>query len=554
MLKSLYIKNYALIDNLEIDFDSGFSVITGETGAGKSIILGALSLILGQRADIKAIKDGQEKCIIEGTFDVKNYDLKAFCEQNDIEFDSESYIIRREILSSGKSRAFINDSPVSLGDLKSLGGQLIDIHSQHENLLLGDARFQMQVVDLLAFSKDALASYKKAFDEYRIEDKKLKDLIDSIEKEKQDQDYLRFQFESLSEVKLVEGEQDELEQELETLNHTEDIKSALFKMFSILDSEDRGVVPSLKEAVQTAQNLVNIYPRSEEFVQRLQSAYIDLKDLTPEVENLANDIEFSPDRLTFIETRLDVIYGLQQKYKVDTVAQLIELRDEFGKKLQAIDMSDEDIKKYKEKVEALRLKMLSLGNALSEKRKKTIPSIEKQLVQRVSELGMPNVRFECKLTEKDPDQTGLDNLEFLFSANKTGVLQPISGVASGGEISRVMLCLKAMIAGATALPSIIFDEIDTGVSGEIADKMGRIMCDFGDKMQVLAITHLPQIAAKGQAHYFVYKDHEGKETTSNIRKLTHDERIQELAQMLSGSKVTDAAIENAKVMLDSTKS
>lgn len=554
MLKSLYIKNYALIDNLEIEFDSGFSVITGETGAGKSIILGALSLILGQRADTKSIKSGEEKCIIEGVFDVRDYDLKAFCEQNDIEFDSESYIIRREILSSGKSRAFINDSPVSLTDLKALGEQLIDIHSQHENLLLGDTRFQMQVVDLLASTKDSLTLYKKTFGEFRTEEKKLKELIASIEKEKQDQDYLRFQFESLSEAKLVEGEQDELEQELETLNHSEEIKSALYKMFSILDSDESGVVSSLKESLQTAQGLTKIYSKAEDFVQRIESAYIDLKDLTPEIEHLANDIEFSPERLSFIESRLDVIYSLQQKYKVETVAQLIELRDEFGQKLQSLEMSDEDIEKQQKKVETLHAETLKLGQGLSKKRKDALPRIEKQLITTVSDLGMPNIRFECKVTEKDPDQTGLDNLEFLFSANKAGVLQPISGVASGGEISRVMLCLKAMIAGATALPSIIFDEIDTGVSGEIADKMGRIMSDFGGKMQVIAITHLPQIAAKGNAHYYVYKDHGEKETTSNIRKLSHDERVRELAQMLSGAKVTETAIENAKEMLALSKS
>lgn len=549
MLKSLYIKNYALIDSLEIEFDSGFSVITGETGAGKSIILGALSLILGQRADLKSIKSGAEKCIIEGTFDVKDYDLRAFCELHEIEFDPESYIIRREILSSGKSRAFINDSPVSLADLKLLGEQLIDIHSQHENLLLGDARFQMQVVDLLASTKDLLTSYRKAFNDYRVEDRKLKELIDSIEKEKQDQDYLRFQFNILSEAKLVDGEQEELEQEQETLNHAEEIKSALYKIFSILDSDDKGVVSSLKEALQTAQGLSKIYVKSDDFAQRLESAFIDLKDLTPEVEHLANDIEFSSERMSFIESRLDTIYGLEQKYKLETVTQLIELRNDIEEKLQSLEMSDEDIQNRHKKVSELYHAALSLGKELSQKRKKAIPNIEKKLVGAVNDLGMPNVRFECHVIEKEPDTTGLDELEFMFSANKSGVLQPISGVASGGEISRVMLCLKAMIAGAVALPTIIFDEIDTGVSGEIADKMGRIMNGFGEKMQVIAITHLPQIAAKGSAHYYVYKDYGDKETTSNIRRLSHDERVKELAQMLSGSKVTDAAIENAKSML-----
>lgn len=549
MLKSLYIKNYALIESLEIDFETGFSVITGETGAGKSIILGALSLILGQRADTKSIKDGQDKCIIEGVFDVRNYDLKAFCEENDIEYDSDSYIIRREILSSGKSRAFINDSPVSLTDLKALGSQLIDIHSQHENLLLGDATFQMQVVDLLASSKGVLNDYRKAYKAYKLEKKKLEDLIASLEKEKQDQDYIRFQYETLSEAKLKDDEQTELEEELEVLNHAEEIKSGLFKIHSILDAEEQGVLSALKDALQTAQSLSQVYPQSDEFAQRIQSAYLDLKDLSPDVEAQANDIEFSPDRLSFIEERLNTIYGLQQKYKVESVEQLIALREEFAQKLQSLETSDEDVAKLEKEVEKAKQNMLSLGKKLTDTRKKAIPKLEKDLVKSVSELGMPNIRFECKIQPKDPDLTGLDELTFLFSANKQGALQPISSVASGGEISRVMLCLKAMIAGVTALPSIIFDEIDTGVSGEVADKMGAIMSKFGTEMQVIAITHLPQIAARGNAHYFVYKEHGATETTSNIRKLTDDERVKELAQMLSGSQITDAAIENAKVML-----
>lgn len=550
MLKSLYIKNYALIDSLEIDFESGFSVITGETGAGKSIILGALSLILGQRADIKSIKEGEDKCIIEGIFDVANYDLKVFCEQNDIEYDPQSYIIRREILSSGKSRAFINDSPVSLNDLKNLGSQLIDIHSQHKNLLIGDSKFQMQVVDILGSTKDLLDDYKGAFNAYRKANKELSRLIESSEKEKQDQDYIRFQVETLSDAKLKdENEQEELEQKLATLSHAEDIKSTLFKIHTLLTSDDSGVVSLLKEGVQAANSLNNIFSKSEDIIQRLDSAYIDLKDLSPEVERYAEDIEFSPERLTFIEARLDTIYGLQQKYKVSTIAELINLQSDFEQKLNDIDSFDEKIEQYRILVAQERDKMNKLGTQLSEKRKKAVPKIEKYLIDKISTLGMPNIQFTCDIKAKEADNTGLDELTFLFSANKNSSLQPISEVASGGEISRIMLCLKAMIAGATALPSIIFDEIDTGVSGEVADKMGEIMEEFGSQMQVIAITHLPQIAAKGKEHYFVYKIHGDTATTTNIRQLNEEERIKEIAQMLSGSIITDAAIENAKVML-----
>lgn len=550
MLKSLYIKNYALIDSLEIDFNPGFSVITGETGAGKSIILGALSLILGQRADIKAIKTGETKCVIEGTFDVSAYDLKAFCEEHDIEYDPHSYIFRREILSTGKSRAFINDSPVSLNDLKELGEQLIDIHSQHKNLLLGDTRFQMQVMDILAGTRDLLKEYQSAYNSYKQAHKALSDLEEQARKSKEDEDYLRFQFEGLSEAKLINGEQEELEQELEMLDHAEEIKSTLFKVYSALSDDENGIVANLKHSITTAQTLSRIYPAAEDIVQRLDNAYIDLKDLSPEIEKYAGDIEFSPERYAIVEARLDLIYGLQQKHRVSSVGELINIHDEIKGKLENIDSFEEQIKQLKGESDAKHSFMLDLAGKLSRQRKSATKNIENQLVARVTPLGMPNVRFVCEITPKEhPDITGADNLSFMFSANKNVPLQPISEVASGGEISRVMLCLKAMIAGATALPTIIFDEIDTGVSGEVADKMGLIMAEFGQQMQVIAITHLPQIAARGNTHYFVYKSDNDGSTTTNLRKLTDEERIRELAQMLSGSKVTDAAVQNARVML-----
>lgn len=550
MLKSLYIKNYALIDSLEIDFESGFSVMTGETGAGKSIILGALSLILGQRADLKTIKQGEAKCIIEGTFDVSAYDLKSFCEESGIDYDPDTYILRREILSTGKSRAFINDTPVSLNDLKDLGSQLIDIHSQHQNLMLGDSRFQMQVVDLLAGTSVILKEYKEAFKLYKKADVALSDLKEQAAKNKEDEDYFRFQFDALEEAKLIDGQLEELEQEQETLNHAEDIKSALYKVYTLLSDDDKGVVTSLKEGLTFARSLSGIYANAESIIQRLESAYVDLKDLSTETERYAEDVEFNPERAAFIEERLDQIYTLQQKHRVSSVTELIEIYNDLKERLTNIDSYDQQIEDLQKDLTQKQEKMLVLAEKLSKKRKAATKDIEKQLIEKVAYLGIPNVRFECSITAKNyPDSTGIDDLQFLFSANKNVPLQPVAEVASGGEISRVMLCLKSMIAGAMALPTIIFDEIDTGVSGEVADKMGHIMQDFGDQMQVLAITHLPQIAAKGKVHYFVYKSHERDSTTTNLRKLTDDERIKELAQMLSGSHITDAAIENAKVML-----
>ncbi|MDU1905391.1 MAG: DNA repair protein RecN [Dysgonomonas sp.] len=549
MLTSLYIKNYALIESLEMDFESGFSVITGETGAGKSIILGALSLILGQRADTKSIKQGATKCIIEGAFDVSAYDFRNFCEETGIEYDPVSYTLRREILSTGKSRAFINDSPVSLNDLKELGNLLIDIHSQHQNLILGDSRFQMRVVDTLAGNHEILKVYKEAYKQYRSAEKALEDLKDIVAKSKQDEDYFRFQFETLSEVKLTDGEQEELEQELKSLTHAEDIKSALYKVHTIL-SDDSGIVTALKEGLSISQSLKDIYPDSESISQRLETAYIDLKDLSNETQRLTEDVEYNPERLAFIEERLDQIYTLQQKHRASNVTELLQIQQELEEKLNSIDSYDQQLEELQNDLSQKQEKVLKQAEELSKKRKKAILNIEKQLIEKVAYLGIPNVDFKCEISRKSTvDSTGADDLQFMFSANKNAPLQPIANVASGGEISRVMLCLKSMIAGATALPTIIFDEIDTGVSGEIADKMGKVMQEFGNQMQVIAITHLPQIAAKGKSHYYVYKADDADTTTTNLRKLSEEERISELAQMLSGSEITEAAVQNAKVML-----
>lgn len=539
-----------MIDSLEIDFEPGFSVITGETGAGKSIVLGALSLILGQRADIKAIKQGESKCVIEGSFDVSAYDLRAFCEEKGIEYDPDSYILRREILSTGKSRAFINDSPVSLTDLKELGSQLIDIHSQHQNLLLSDTRFQMQVVDALAGNKELLSRYQQAFHQYKQSEKALAELREAVRKSKEEEDYLRFQIESLTEAALEGGEQEELENELETLTHAEDIKSALFKIHSLLSDDDKGIVQGLKEGLNTSLQLAKVYARSEEISERLQTAYIDLKDLASEMDKLANDVEFNPERLVFIESRLDLIYTLQKKYHVNAVSELLALYEEFKQKIENIESSDQQVEALEKEVHEKSEKVFALAKQLTDSRTSITDSFEKDLTDRVAYLGMPNIRFRSEIiTEKHPNIYGLDSVLFQFSANKNVPLQPVAEIASGGEISRLMLCLKSMIAGATALPTIIFDEIDTGVSGEIADKMGEVMREFGKNMQVLAITHLPQIAAKGKAHYKVYKSDDEHTTTTNLVRLSDEERLTEIARMLSGSTVTEAAIQNAKVML-----
>ena len=550
MLKSLSIENYALIDSLNIEFAPGFSVITGETGAGKSIILGALSLILGQRADARQIKQGENKCLVEGVFDVSKYDLKSLFDEHDWVYEGETCILRREIWANGKSRAFLNDSPVYLNDLKALGDRLIDIHSQHQNLALNDRQFQLLVVDALADTRLLRSEYVSAFHSFRSAAKVLADLKEASRKNKEEEDYLRFQYTALSEAALREGEQEELEAELEALTHSEEIKSGLFAVTNLLSGEDQNVEAMLKSALEAVRNVQSVFPKADEIVQRLESAYLDLKDLRSETERLFDEIEFNPDRQQLVEDRLDVIYDLQKKHSVATVRQLIELRDNIGSKLQNIDSMEEKISSAENILSEKREQLSDLARRLSEKRLAAISDIEKELTSRLSYLGMPNARFECRITPKQqPDETGMDDVQFLFSANKNTDLLPVSQIASGGEISRLMLCVKAMIAGATALPTIIFDEIDTGTSGEMADKMGRIMQDMSRNMQVIAITHLPQIASKGDFHYIVYKKDTEDSTQTYMRQLSSEERITEIARLLSGAETTAQAIENAKVML-----
>ena len=528
MLRSLYIQNYALIEKLDISFETGFSVITGETGAGKSIILGAIGLLLGQRADVKAIRLGASKCIIEARFDISAYGMRPFFEENELEYDEEC-ILRREVQSSGKSRAFINDTPASLAQVKELGEQLIDVHSQHQNLLLNKEGFQLNVLDILAHNDAALAKYHLCYDEWKQTDRELAELVSLAEKSRSDEDYIRFQLEQLEEACLVEGEQEELEQEAETLSHAEEIKAGLYRVEQSFASDEGGLLSYLKDSLNTLNNLQRVYQPAKELTERMESAYIELKDISHEVSLQSDSVEFNPVRLDEVNERLNLIYSLQQKHRVQTLDELIALTDEYRSKLS-------DITSYDERIAEL--------TARKEEQ-------YKQLAARLIPLGMPNVRFQIEMgLKKEPGLQGEDTVNFLFSANKNGTLQNISSVASGGEIARVMLSIKAMIAGAVKLPTIVFDEIDTGVSGEIADRMADMMQEMGDRnRQVISITHLPQIAARGRAHYKVYKKDSDTETNSHIRRLTDEERVEEIAHMLSGATLTEAALSNAKSLL-----
>lgn len=550
MLNSLFIQNFVLIDNLDIHFDKGFSVITGETGAGKSIILGALSLVLGQRADGKSIKKGSEKCVIEATFDISKYQLEAFFLENDLEYDAQCCILRRELFASGKSRAFVNDSPVSLSILKELGTRLIDIHSQHQNLLLGDNRFQLRVVDVMAENEILLILYKKEFSRYQGLKRELKELQQKAAQTKQEEDYIRFQLEQLTDASLTSDEQEMLEQEQETLAHAEEIKSSLYKVSQLLNGEEMGTVQLIKEALSSVDNLERYYPKAKEIAERLRSAYIDLNDLASETEILKDDVEYNPERMEWVNERLNTIYSLEQKHHVSTVTELLTLQDNYQRQLDEIGSFDEQIAELTQLVAASYQELLQQAAVISAQRKASSEKIAEQLAQMVVPLGMPNIRFRIDIAPKEePDIDGIDDICFMFSANKNSELQPVAETASGGEISRLMLCIKAMIAGFTALPSIIFDEIDTGVSGDIADKMGNIMQDLGAKMQVFAITHLPQIAAKGSAHYYVYKEDTDERTITRIKQLTEEERTNEVARMLSGASLTKASLANAKDLL-----
>lgn len=543
-----------MIDELHIRFDEGFSVVTGETGAGKSIILGALGLVLGQRADSKSIQSGADKCVVEAVFDVSAYQLEDFFLSHDLEYDAKNCILRRELMSSGKSRAFINDTPAPLSVVKALGDRLIDVHSQHQNLLLADTQFQMNVVDIMAKTESLLVAYRREYDRYQSVVRQLEELEALAAKSRQDEDYLRFQVEELRAAQLTAGEQEELEAELETLSHTEEIKSALYKVTDNLIGEERGVVQQLKEALHDVEALEAYFPKAKDFADRLRSAWTDMADLASETDVLKEDVEFDPNRLEWVNERLNTIYSLQQKHRVPSVEELLAIQQQLTTQLSAIDLFDEQMETLTKQRETIYEALMVQAGALTARRHEAATEIEQQLVDRMVLLGIPNTRFRIELWPKEkPSADGMDEVCFLFSANKNEALKPVAQTASGGEISRLMLCIKAMIAGFAALPAIIFDEIDTGVSGEIADKMADIMQDLGQKMQVITITHLPQIAAKGRAHYFVYKEDTAERTLTRIRLLTTGERVNEVARMLSGASLTDAAVANAKALLQKEK-
>lgn len=550
MLQQLYIHNFTLIDKLDIHFSSGFSVITGETGAGKSIILGAIGLLLGNRADARLVKAGTDKCIVEAHFDISRYDMQQFFIDNDIDYEPDDCIMRRELRANGKSRAFINDTPVSLTTARELGEQLVDIHSQHQNLLLQKDDFQLSVVDIIANNSKELQQYRTTYREYSDTKAALKKLEEQIAANRANEDFLRYQAKELADANLVAGELTELEQEVETLSHTEDIKTALYSADEALSNDNVGIISSCKSAISRLSTITEVYPPVRELADRLDSAYIELKDIAHDISSLADNVDYDPQRLEVASSRLDALYSLQQKHHVETIEELIALRDNILHQLSHIDNADEELDALKAKVNELLAICTAKAKALTATRQKAAKKIEQQITDRLIALGMPNTRFEVRIEEKPLSNDGADKPAFYFSANKNTPLQPVAQVASGGEIARVMLSLKAMISGAVKLPTIIFDEIDTGVSGRVAEMMAKIMKEMGDSnRQVISITHLPQIAALGSNHYKVEKTDTADGTTSTMRQLTPEERITELAQMLSGSNITDAAIQNARSLL-----
>ena len=550
MLTHLYITNYALIEELDIDFHDGFSVITGETGAGKSIILGALGLLLGKRADAQAIKNGEKKCSIEASFDIRALNLKSFFADNDIDNDDTECILRREVINTGKSRAFINDTPVSLTQLKELGTYLIDIHSQHQNLLMNQEDFLLDIVDTIAGNQSLRETYLHTFEAWKRAQTLLLELQARAEKDQANQDYLKFQIQQFQEANLSEGEQEELEQEASTLNHAEDIKQALFAACAPLVSEELRLLEELKNGTQKLDSISAVYPQAQEMAERLNSAYIELEDLSSELEKVQMEIEFDPIRQNFVEERLNTIYSLEQKHKVSTIAELLQIYDDLQKRLNEIENIDETLKEKEKEVEQQLGALAKSAKALTKSRETAAKTIAKSLIEQLQTLGMPHVKLEFSLMSKSSfDRNGSDTISLLFSANKNRPLQDVAAIASGGEIARLMLSLKALIAKSKALPTIIFDEIDTGVSGTMAEKMALTMQQIADNCQVLCITHLPQIAALGAHHYRVYKVEGDDKTTSHISLLSQEERIKEIANMLTGSEMTEAAINNAKSLL-----
>lgn len=554
MLKHLYIKNFTLIDQLDIDFHNGFSVISGETGAGKSIILGAISLLLGNRADSKHIKQGEKKCVIEATFSLEKGAFDTFFADNNIDFDADETILRREIGNNGKSRAFINDTPVPLNLMREVGDQLVDIHSQHQNLLLQKEDFQLNVIDILARNDKEMAAYKETFKAFKDAEKRLEDIKKQLKDNAENEEFMRFQYEELLSANLQEGQQEELEAESKTLSHAEDIKASLYNADNSLNDDETGAVKQLKSATEAMSSIAAVYPKAEELSSRLDTIYIEVKDIAEEVSKATGDIDFDPNRLDYINEQLDKVYHLEKKFHVETISELLNIQAELKQKLDGIDNSDELLKEAEQEVATKQADCTQQAVLLSKGREKAAKAIQKEMKEKLVPMGIPNVQFDIQFEPKQLAADGADKVQFLFSANCNSPLQPIAQVASGGEIARVMLSLKAMISGAVKLPTIIFDEIDTGVSGKIAQQMAFVMHQMGsNNKQVISITHLPQIAALGTTHYKVEKHDTPTGTTSQLRQLTADERVAEIAQMLSGSDISEAALQNARELLNINK-
>lgn len=553
MLKKLDIRNFTLIDHLEMALYPGFSVITGETGAGKSIVIGAIGLLLGNRADAKQVKRGCDKCIIEATFDLSIYHsdvLKDFFEDNDLDYEPEECLLRREVNANGKSRAFINDTPVTLALMRELGEQLIDVHSQHQNLLLSKEDFQLNVVDIIARDRQQLADYRAAFAEYRSAQRRLDELREQIATSRDNEDFLRFQQKELSEANLASGEQEQLEQEAELMSHAEDIKRALHEADYGLSGDDTGIVNLTRSIAAQLRSVADVYPEAQELAERLESCFVELKDISQEIATKVDDVEYDPQRFNLITQRLDTIYTLQQKFHVQTVDELLDRLNGINAQLDNIDNSDEELQELERSVEKLHAVCVEKAVVLTDMRRKSATVVEQELSKLLVPLGIPKVRFKVDVSPADLSTNGADKVMFLFSANSSTDMQPVSQVASGGEIARVMLSLKAMISKAIGLPTIIFDEIDTGVSGRVAEQMAHIMRDMGKaNRQVICITHLPQIAAAGSTHYKVAKQETEQGTVSTMTQLSDEQRITEIAQMLSGSDVSQAAVDNAKSLL-----
>lgn len=551
MLRHISIRNFALIEHVEIDFDSGFSVITGETGHGKSVFLGAISMLLGQRSDAKAIREGADRCVIEGVFDISALSLNTFFEENELDYDNEC-IVRREVAASGRSRAFVNDSPVSVAQLKELGARLIDIHSQHQNLLLGDRNYQLRVLDTLSGDGELLVSYRKLYDEYLSLVREQERLREELEKSRRDEDWLRFQLDELRAAALKNGEFEELEQEVNELSHAEEIRAALYGAGNAIDGGDSGsLLQAIRESVNTLSRISAHYEAASTLSERLESCYIELKDCCSEIEQRAERIQYSPERLEFVERRLALIYNLQKKHRVDSVEELMALTDDFASRLDKITCGDDELLDIEKRIAAISDELTKSAAAITALRKESADTLQGKITGILVNLCMPKIRFEVDFAATSNfTPMGCDVVTFLFSANSSSAPQPLCDVASGGEMARVMLALKSLVASGANQPALIFDEVDTGVSGVLAERMGLMMRQMGSaRRQVLSITHLPQVAALGQHHYKVYKEETAKGTITEIIKLEQQDRVREIAQMMSGEHLTDAAIDAATQLL-----